>query len=260
MDFSSSINMLVNLSCSGTIRKYLNSKIKFNWVPVPPEETVQIEITYGIVTQILHSLPRQRHHKVTPDIIWMYLEDKFIQQKDWEKWGIEITSLPQGYRLELTVKVHCECNLLAYIDQNPQYRKTASRHIGCPKLSCYLCTMFINAFNAVKYDHKQEHYFYMLGSHGKAYPLWKLVDTVSIQVAARLLQDLWNDIFTIIALSAAQGDAESDSTSGYKSYSEEAKIRSGKNQASKISLFSYKLTTRWYGEKNCERNAPPAKW
>lgn len=91
-----------------------------------------------------------------------------------EKTPISLTRTDLDFYSEQST-VHCECLLVAYLLENqiPVYP-----FIGCTKLSCYACTMYIQAINQTFEGQLQS--FAVKGSHGKLYLPWSCPDLVGV--------------------------------------------------------------------------------
>lgn len=84
------------------------------------------------------------------------------------------TGIKDQLRIELggslpSPVVHCECALIAYLNENPHTEDWPVRYIGVSKLSCAACYSWIQAFNDSHVAQYQTR-----GCHGRWYPGWAM--------------------------------------------------------------------------------------
>lgn len=115
--------------------------------------------------------------------------------------------------------VHCECLLVAFLLKN---RIPVYPFIGCTKLSCYACTMYIQAVNQTFEGQLQS--FVVKGSHGKLYLPWSCPDVAGagqegIALEKCLEENLLQDLRVLAAkhISAHASDNSDDSSRPFSS-------------------------------------------
>ena len=73
------------------------------------------------------------------------------------------TSRHQSNKFNSTVRVHCECAMVVFLEQRPN--ETLIHFIGVSKLCCHGCYVFIRAYN----DRNVRIRYEFAGTHGKVY-------------------------------------------------------------------------------------------
>lgn len=77
-------------------------------------------------------------------------------------------------------KVHCECALIAHLDNlPPDESPVPCNYIGVSKLSCAPCGVWIHAFNATRGPGSRIRTYHTMGTHSKWYRNWAMPQTPS---------------------------------------------------------------------------------
>jgi OTT_1508-like deaminase len=77
--------------------------------------------------------------------------------------------------------VHCECNLIAYLEKTPNGRVPPFSYIGTSKPNCAPCYLWIQQFNAVFRSNYQTR-----GTDSKWYKYWAMPTISNVQQQSRI--------------------------------------------------------------------------
>lgn len=126
-------------------------------------ETKKVPITLPRTEAELQSIVRAMYESIKPKITKRLID---MQVEELSKF-LEINRKNNPYQ----GVVHCECALVAYLE-NPLHKLPGQfNYIGVSKLSCGACHSWLMAFNSTRHDDLK---YYTAGTHGKWYHPWAI--------------------------------------------------------------------------------------
>lgn len=102
----------------------------------------------------------------------------FITKREIPPRDKTVSAMFQNWPAVAYGKVHCECALIAHLDNlPPDESPVPCNYIGVSKLSCAPCGVWINAFNATRGPGARVRTYHTMGTHSKWYRNWAMPQT-----------------------------------------------------------------------------------